>query len=79
MRDYAMFSAAGNAAVAHLVEEADSHFDDRLDAWEWVIEELTALGTTSSFSEALDTAVREAVYEELTQRFPTAMFKSIRV
>ena len=79
MPNYAMFTDAGNAAVAQIVEEADAHFDDRLDAWEWVLGELTALGTTSTFSEADDTAVREAVYEELTDRFPIAMFKSIRV
>ena len=69
MRDFQMFTAEGNVAVGKIVDEArkladvsELGFDP---VWNWVVNELEALGTTKSFSEADDTAVREAVYEAL--------------
>ena len=78
MRDYQMFSSAGNAAVDGIVQQAGDAFDDRADAWDWAANELELLGATSTYSEADDTAVREAVYEALKQAFPEAVFKTVR-
>ena len=64
MRDYAMFTTEGNVAVGKIVDRARSMVENEgLErAWNWVLSELEALGRTESFSEADDTAVREAVY-----------------
>lgn len=79
MRDYAMFSSNGNAAVAGIVRQAIDAFDDRADAWDWAANELELLSATSTYSEADDTAVREAVWEDLVVAFPEAVFKSVRL
>jgi len=67
MRDYAMFTAEGNAAVGAIVARAQGMIENEgLErVWNWVLNELEALGRTESFSEADDTAVREAVYDAL--------------
>jgi len=54
MTDYAMFTPAGNTAVHALVEQA----------WNWLLNELVALGEQAGTEEATDTAVREAAYAE---------------
>ena len=79
MRDFEMFSGAGNAAVGGIVDQAVDAFDNRDDAWDWAAGELELLGATSTYGEADDTAVREAVWEALIAAFPTPMFKSVRV
>ena len=78
MRDYQMFSSTGNAAVDGIVENAAAHFDNLEDATDWAFNELELLGATSTYSEADDTAVREAVWEALKAAFPVPMFKSVR-
>lgn len=78
MRDYAMFSSNGNAAVDGIVGQAIDAFDNRVDAWDWAAHELELLSATSTYSEADDTAVREAVWEALCAAFPEAVFKSVR-
>lgn len=79
MRDFEMFSGAGNAAVGGIVDEAINRFDNRADAWDWAALELEVLAETSTYGEADDTAVREAVWEALIAAFPEATFKSVRV
>ncbi|NBT89153.1 MAG: hypothetical protein EBT51_12785 [Flavobacteriaceae bacterium] len=79
MRDFEMFSGAGNAAVGGIVDQAVDAFDNRDDAWDWAANELELLAATSTYGEADDTAVREAVWEALIAAFPTPMFKSVRV
>jgi hypothetical protein len=58
MKSYAMFTESGNAAVAKIVECAET----AELPWSTVESLLTALATHPEFSEATDTAVREAVY-----------------
>lgn len=76
---YEMFSSHGDAAVAGIVRQAIDAFDDRMDAWDWAANELELLAATSTYGEADDTAVREAVWEDLVAAFPEAVFKSVRV
>ena len=78
MTDYGMFTDAGNAAVEAIVDNSAAHFETFEDAYVWAEQELEYLGRTSSFSEADDTAVREAVYAELRKEFPTVIFRSVR-
>lgn len=56
--DFAMFTDAGNIAVANIVGAA--HI--RNLSWDAVDEMLQTLATLPGFEEATDTAVREAVY-----------------
>jgi hypothetical protein len=79
MRSFEMFSGAGNWAVAGIVDQAIDRFDNRNDAWDWAANELELLASTSTYGEADDTAVREAVWEELVHAFPEAVFKTVRV
>lgn len=78
MRDFEMFSGAGNAAVGGIVDQAIDRFDNRNDAWDWAANELELLASTSTYGEADDTAVREAVWEALKAAFPVPTFKSVR-
>lgn len=78
MRDFEMFSGAGNAAVGGIVRQAIDAFDNRNDAWDWAANELELLSATSTYGEADDTAVREAVYEELVKFFVEPTFKTVR-
>lgn len=59
--DYAMFSDFGNEAVDAIVRKA------RILKMDWgsVYQELCKLAERDEFSEATDTAVREAVYMAL--------------
>jgi hypothetical protein len=79
MRDFAMFSKAGNWAVAGIVDQAVQVFDNRKDAVDWAFNELELLSNTSTYAEAMDTAVREEVSAALETAFPAAVFKSVRV
>lgn len=58
---YAMFSDFGNDAVAAIVRSAKILKMD----WPTVESELEKLSQRKEFAEAMDTAVREAVYCEL--------------
>ena len=78
MRDFGMFGDAGNIAVEGIVDNAIGHFEDRIEAWKWAARELELLSATSTYSEADDTEVREAVWEALCAAFPEAVFKSVR-
>ena len=70
MTDYAMFTPAGNTAVHALVEQArelaglDGPVNPVEQAWNWLLNELDALGEQAGTEEATDTAVREAAYAE---------------
>jgi len=55
---FGMFSEAGNIAVKHI---ADSAIDND-SAWLEVYQQLVNLSEVKSFEEAMDTAVREAVW-----------------
>ena len=79
MRSFEMFSGAGEAAVGGIVDQAIDAYDNLNDAWDWAAGELELLAATSTYSEADDTAVREAVYEALRAAFPVPMFKTVRV
>ena len=78
-KDFAMFTDAGNAAVAAIVEDAVDRYEVREDAWERCYTELEKLEVVEVFAEATDTAVREAVYEALGAAYPEVVFKSVRV
>ena len=57
-----MFTAEGNARVAHIVEFANAHDLD----WPQVLPVLRYLAWSDlKFGEAMDTVVREAVYTAL--------------
>ena len=77
-KDFAMFTAEGNAAVAAIVEDAADRYTILEDAWERCFIELEKLQCVEVFAEATDTAVREAVYEVLIAAFPEPVFKSVR-
>jgi hypothetical protein len=79
MRDFEMFSGAGNAAVGGIVDQAIEAFDNLEDATDWAYNELELLSSTSTYGEADDTAVREAVFVALREAFPQAVFKTVRV
>jgi len=61
MTDYAMFTDFGNDAVDRIVRSARILKMN----WDQVEMELYELSLKEEFSEATDTAVREAVYVEL--------------
>ncbi len=77
-KDFAMFTAQGNAAVAAVVEDATDRYNTIEDAWERCYTELEKLQQVSMFAEADDTAVREAVYAALQQAYPEVVFKTVR-
>ena len=77
-KDFAMFTDAGNAAVAAIVEDAVDRYEVREDAWERCYTELENLQTVKAFAEADDTAVREAVWAALDAAYPEVVFKSVR-
>jgi hypothetical protein len=61
MKDYGMFTDAGNALVADLVELAKKHGL----SYPIVMSMMDAIGTDECFGEITDTAVREEIGEEL--------------
>jgi hypothetical protein len=77
-KDFAMFTAQGNAAVEGIVEDAVAKIDNRKDATDWAFRELETLQTLGAYREADDTAVREAVYFALQQAYPEPVFKTVR-
>jgi hypothetical protein len=66
---FEMFSEEGNLAVAEIVKDAQQLNDINEGpvqlVLDWAINELYALSKKSGFEEATDTAVREAVLEQL--------------
>ena len=66
---YGMFTKQGDAAVHQLVQQArelagvDGPHNPVEQAWNWLLNELDALGYVEGFEEATDTAVREAAYD----------------
>ena len=66
---YGMFTKQGDAAVHKLVCEArelasiDGPHNPVEQAWNWLLNELDALGELEGCEEATDTAVREAAYD----------------
>jgi hypothetical protein len=79
MRSFEMFSGAGEVAVGGIVDQAIDAFDNLEDATDWAYYELEMLASTSTYGEADDTAVREAVFVALQEAFPVPTFKSVRV
>ena len=69
-KDYQMFTDAGNAAVAAIVEDAVDRYGGHGDAWERCYTELEKLQTVEVFSEADDTAVRDAVWHAVSVAYP---------
>lgn len=61
MKDFDMFTDAGNSAVSKIVECAQT----AELPWDVVENMLAALSKVECYAEAMDTAVREAVYCEL--------------
>ena len=59
--NYGMYTDAGNSAVDSIVEMARKH---QL-SWQTVYDMLEAISLEEAYMEAIDTAVREAVYETL--------------
>jgi len=66
VKDYAMFTDLGNAAVHAVVVSARKN---KL-TWPETYRALCALGDEKGFGEATDTAVRECVYSALGFRTP---------
>lgn len=61
MSGYAMYTEAGEKAVAGIVKFAKAHYLD----WPGVEGMLEQLSQKAEYEEAADTAVREAVYLEM--------------
>jgi len=61
IKDYGMFTDAGNAVVADLVAFAKTHGL----SYPIVMSMMDAIGTDECFGEITDTAVREEIGEEL--------------
>lgn len=61
VRDYAMFTELGNAAVGAIVTTAR---ENDL-TWAQVLRALRALAEQAEFGEAMDTMVRECVFDAL--------------
>ena len=61
---YNMFTQDGNRKVAAIVSAAQAlaKFDDRESVFNWSERELNNLSMREGYEEAMDTAVREAVY-----------------
>lgn len=61
MKDYGMFTEAGNSAVSKIIECAET----AELSWPMTQVMLFTLSTDDRYAEASDTAVRERVYAEL--------------
>ena len=61
---YNMFTQDGNRKVAAIVSAAQAlaKFEDRESVFNWSERELNNLSMREGYEEAMDTAVREAVY-----------------
>ena len=64
---YNMFTQDGNRKVAAIVSAAQAlaKFEDRESVWQWTEIQLHDLSKRSEYEEAMDTAVREAVYDAI--------------
>ena len=64
---YNMFTQDGNRKVAAIVSAAQSlaKFEDVERVWNWTEIQLHDLSQRSEYEEAMDTAVREAVYDAI--------------
>jgi len=62
MKEYGMFTDAGNAVINDIVEMANKRFLN----WATVMNLLTAVSQEEVYSEATDTAVREAVWDAVS-------------
>jgi hypothetical protein len=62
---YNMFTQDGNRKVAAIVSAAQAlaKFQDRESVWQWTERQLHDLSQRSEYEEAMDTAVRESVYD----------------
>lgn len=62
---YNMFTQDGNRKVAAIVSAAQAlaKFEDRESVWQWTERQLHDLSQRREYEEAMDTAVREAVYD----------------
>ena len=62
---YNMFTQDGNRKVAAIVSasQALAKFEDRESVWQWTERQLHDLSQRSEYEEAMDTAVRESVYD----------------
>lgn len=63
MKDFGMFTPAGDAAVAALVATAI----ENCRGYGWVLAQLNKLAEVDIFAEATDTVVREACYIALEE------------
>ena len=63
-----MFSAAGNSKVSAIVSLVQSLGLQDDAAWKYAYRELDALSKLEGTEEAIDTEVREALWEELLKR-----------
>lgn len=63
MKDFGMFTPAGDAAVAALVATAIENYR----GYGWVLAQLNKLAEVDIFAEATDTVVREACYIALEE------------
>jgi hypothetical protein len=59
--NFGMFSAEGNDAVADIVVAAKFHNH----SWAWTYSQLRELAKQDGFGEAMDTEVRERVYDAI--------------
>lgn len=72
MKDFAMFTAEGNALVERIatagreLSGVDGPQNPTELALQWAFRELDKLGAAEGYEEATDTAVREAVYDYIT-------------
>ena len=64
MIDYAMFTEKGNVMV-HAIVTASMNMDRN---YGYVMDKLAILQKTEAYSECLDTAVRETVYEVMRDK-----------
>ena len=64
---YNMFTQDGNRKVAAIVSAAQAlaKFEDVERVWNWTEIQLHDLSQRSEYEEAMDTAVREAVYDAI--------------
>lgn len=67
-RTFGMYTTEGNYMVARIVDAANkllAQDGDQVTAWKFAKRELSKLATADEFGEAMDTDVREYVYNEV--------------
>jgi len=83
MHDYEMFTNTGNCAVQAIMDHWQRNLTARnqgeaSELYRCVLRDLEQLMHIAVFSEATDTAVREAVYRQCQTLFPEPVFVSRR-